>query len=254
MKSDFENIITSIAYSLVADHESINLEFHFSEDLYSDSLQFCENVKYNTWLRGFSDAEKLACRDYNGLYLPPQTIESAHHILISTKQVDNNWSFISTVAHEVKHALNRTGFCRIHCNSDVDIINDHPLAGYFNLWDEYTARKVGHTTYCTITMPIYMNYTEEEISSHMIEKELPVRLAQIEEILSQSTPAVERIKQSFDILARLSVWKSLYNANLELLDSRLYETMTIFDDYSCIEVLNIDQIATSLEELRKSFD
>lgn len=254
MELDIQNAVNSIVAPLVADHEDISFSFHFSEDLYFASLEHCDNDHYLAWLKELSDEEKQACREYNGLYLPPRTIESVNHILISTKQVDKNWSFISTVAHEVKHALNRTDFCRMYCNDDVDSICDHRLAGYFNIWDEYTARKIGHSTYCTVTMPIYMKYTEDEISSLIVEHELPIRLSQVGVILNQNTPAVERIKKAFDILARLSVWKSLFNANLSPLDNRLYEAMTIFDNYDHVEELNLDHIATTVEELRESIN
>jgi hypothetical protein len=246
---EVQKIIQAVRSSYLIGHPGLIVEYHISEDLFADSLTFCENTKYKTWLSQFDTKQIEETRKYNGLYLPPSRIDSTQHILISSAQVDDNCSFISTVAHETKHALNRTGFCRKYCYDDIDLIFDHELSRYFEVWDEYSARKMGHAIYCTVTMPQVMGYSDAEIRSHMIEHELPIRKAEINSIVQSDLRTVERIIETFGIIARLSVWKKLFDIDLSGVPNFLLDAMLCFDENDDIEALDLYAIRNKLDDL-----
>lgn len=112
---------------------------------------------------------------------------------------------------------------------------------------------MGHTIYCTVTMPQVMGYSDIEIRSHMIEHELPIRKAEINSIMQSDLRTIERVKEVFGIIARLSVWKKLFDIDLSGVANFLLDAMLCFDESDDIEALDLFNIRSKVDELVTSY-
>lgn len=244
-----QKIAETIVKSILAGREDIPLDIHFSDDLYMDSLKYCDSKIGLAKIHAYTDEEISETRGWNGLYISPGNTTATQHILISNRQVDENFLYVSTVAHEAKHALNRTDFCKKYCEGDFDEYFTHPLAAFFDEWDEYSARKTGHSTFLKITMPYYLGYSEKEIQSLIINRDLPARIKEIYDIINSDETVYIRIRKALGVLARFSVWKELYNLNYHEVDHRLLKAMSVFNKYSTVNELDLEDIQGTLLEL-----
>ena len=94
-----------------------------------------------------------------------------------------------------------------------------------------------------------MGYSESEICSHMIEHELPIRTNEINSIINSDLRVEERIKEVFGIIARLSVWKKLFDVDLTGVEGFLLDAMSCFDKNDDIEALDLYKIRDELDKL-----
>ena len=251
MDNQMLELINSITSPLLIGHESLPLKFYLSDDIYKDALLLCENEKYLTKIKSFSKEEIAEADGLQGAYLYPRDIDSTQHILISSAQNNLHKAYLSTAAHEVKHAINNTDFCVKYCQSDFNSLLSHPLLENFNVWDEYTARKVGHRTYCTVIMRTYMCYSSSALISKILDEDYPQRMQKLKDMTESRFQDIKHVKEALDILARFSVWKELFNADISQIDERLQTVMHVFDQYDTVEELNLYEIITGIEELKE---
>ena len=239
--------------SVLAGREDVSLVIHFSDDLYLDSVKHCDSKIGLANIHAYTDEKISEVREWNGLYISPGNILLPQVILISNRQVDKCFSYVSTVAHEVKHALNRTDFCMKYCEGNADAYFDHPLVGVYDVWDEYSARKIGHLTYLTKTLPVFNNYSGDEVRSLILKNDLPIRMQEINKIIHSEEDIYKRIEAVLGIIARMSIWRGLYNVNLQSLDHRFLKAMAVFDKYNTVEELQLEDIQGTILELKEQF-
>lgn len=252
MDNQMLELISVVIDPLIVGYGDLHLKFHLSTNLYTDALMFCENEKYLTEIQSYSQEEIAETNKLNGAYLYPRDIDSIQHILISNARDDLHKSYLSTAAHEVKHAINNTDFCKKYCHNSFDSLLSHALLEYFNVWDEYTARKIGHRTFCTVIMPKYMCYSWSALNSKILNEEHPQQLLKLKSMTRSRFQDIKHVKETLGILARFSVWKELFNADTSQIDERLQKVMHVFDQYNTVEELNLYEIITGIEELKRA--
>jgi len=253
MTFDVQEIINATVNPFIEDREDISLSVLLSDDLYADSLKLCDNARGLLIIKRMNEAEKAKIREYNGLYIIPRDKDSVQHILISKRQINDEFQFVSTVAHEVKHAINKTDFCRIYCENNFDAYYDNHFVNYFDVWDEYTARKIGQTTMCKVTLPKYIGLSELEIKRNILEMQLPLFLSKLIEITNANDHFRVRVTKALDIVARISVWREMFGADLHDVDQRLLSAMYILDKYDTVDVLKFDELIKLLDSLAENF-
>ncbi len=242
-------IIKAILTPMLQEHPDIKISIHFSDHLHDDSVALCENLAFKDFLQGRSLSEIKKHDSSNGTYLLPKDMGSIQYILISTHQLADGFSYISTAVHETQHAINNTSFSKLYCDGCFEAVGDHKYGGIFQIWDEYTARKMGHRTFTGTIMPIIMQMSYSEIKQHLIEKEMPVRLTELRTLFKTAIASTENIKSIAVLLAMFSVWESDFEIDINGLPELLLAVLRGLDEYPTVSDIDFLSLKFKLDYL-----
>lgn len=242
-------IIKAVVTPMLQEHPDIKINIHFSDHLHADSIALCENAVFKEFLQGRSLSEKRVHDSSNGTYLLPKDISSIQYILISTRQLADGYSYISTAVHETQHAINHTTFSNLYCDGCFEEIGNHKYGALFQIWDEYTARKMGHRTFTGTIMPIIMQMSYSEIKQHLIEREMPVRLTELQNLFKTAIASIENIKSIAVLLTMFSIWETDFEIDINGLPEVLLAVLRELDNYPTVHDIDFLYLKFKLDYL-----
>lgn len=245
-------IIKAVVTPMLQEHPDIKINIRFSDHLHADSVALCENAVFKEYLRESSPSVIKANDSSNGTYLLPKDMSSIQYILISTRQLADGYSYISTAVHETQHAINHTTFSKLYCDGCFEKIGNHKYGGLFQIWDEYTARKMGHRTFTGTIMPIFLEMSHPLIKQYLIEKEMPIRLAELQNLFKADMASIEDIKSIAVRLAMFSVWETDFEIDIDGLPELLLAVIRELDQYPTVHDIEFLSLKCRLDYLWNS--
>ncbi|WP_312941685.1 hypothetical protein [Oscillibacter sp.] len=211
-------------------HPDIRITVRFLDKLYQDAVTICENEVYKDFLQNQSSKGIEACNKLNGLYLIPKDIHSQQFILVSSRQLKDGYSYISTVAHETKHAIDHTAFAKKYYNGRFEDIGKHEYSPLFEAWGEYVAHKIGHSVFISCAMNIILGMSEDEIKDELSNNQMPIRISTLQELMKQDSTK-ENVKEILSTLAKFAIWESDLGIDISDLSDILLTTLRNLNRY-----------------------
>lgn len=248
MGNIIQQVIESIVKVMLKGYPDISVTVCFSDNIYQDAVSLCENEVYKDFLNNQSIKSIEICNKLNGLYLIPKDIDSQHFILISSRQLKDGYSYISTVAHETKHAIDHTAFAKKYCNGRFEDIGKHEYSSLFEAWGEYVAHKIGHSVYISCAMNVMLGMSEKEIKHELFNNQMPIRISILQDLMKQDSTK-ENVKEILSILAKFSIWENELSVDVSDLSDNLLTTMHNLDRYDDVDSINFSTLGNLLNML-----
>lgn len=237
-----------VVNTMLKKYPNIKCKVKFSGSLYKDALDLCENVNYKLHLLSASQNDVNLINSGLGLYIMPADLDSFQYVLISDSLIDENHSYISTVAHEVQHAINHTAFAQKYCNGCFEDIISHHFSVEFQIWDEFIAKSVGHSAFISCVLKNIQGYEDSEIIDFLTKSEAKSRASSLEQLCNNSFYSVETLKEIAGILGTFSAWKSTLSLEVKCLDFKSARFIDLFN--SCkktVDEVDFDYFRERLE-------
>lgn len=173
----------------------------------------------------------------NGCYLQPNKTTPTSTLLINSKIFNQiGHPYVSTILHEITHALDFEKFCYNYCNNDWDKLTKHPLYETFRYWTEFHARItaiIHMSNLLAVVFPDEYNFTEKEKQEEMLHLQLP----------RYNQELLENIDKCSDIIYELIKYCSRFYAfNFHNPQFSLKDCIPtkIYNQFPIIEVLYLD--------------
>lgn len=248
MYNRIQQVAESIVKVMLKGHPDISITVRFSDNLYQDAVTLCENEVYKDFLQNQSSKSIEACNKLNGLYLIPKDINSQHFILVSSRQLKDGYSYISTVAHETKHSIDHTAFAKKYCDGRFEDIGKHEYSSLFEVWGEYVAHKIGHNVFTSYAMDIVLGMSEDEIKHELFDNQMPIRMSVLQDLMKQDSTK-ENVKEILSTLAKFSIWKSNFGIDISNLPDILLTTLRNFNRYDDVDSIHFPTLKKWLDML-----
>lgn len=248
MDNKIQQVLESIVKVLLKGHPDISITVRFSDNLYQDAVTLCENEVYKDFLHNQSSKSIEACNNLNGLYLIPKDINSQHFILVSSRQLKDGYSYISTVAHETKHTIDHTAFAKKYCNGRFEDIGKHEYSSLFEVWGEYVAHKIGHSVFISCAMNMILGMDESEIKRELFNNQMPIRISALQDLIKQDSTK-ENVKEILSTLAKFAIWESHFGIDISDLPDILITTLRNLNRYDDVDSIHFPTLKKWLDML-----
>ena len=238
-----------IIASVLGNRTDIIIALEYSDDFFSDAVTLCENELYLEYLQSLSPEMRARFNRFNGAYILPKDIFSRQLILISNRQRADGYSHFSTIAHETQHAKNHTVFCELYCNKDINEVANHENNAFFQVWDEFAARRTGHRLYTSYILQKIQGYSNTNLQKLLKENQFPIRLKQIQEALS-SGASMDKYKEIAAILGMFHIWETDYSIDIKSkLTPWILDLYLALSSYDSLEAIDFTSFSTEIKKL-----
>lgn len=173
----------SVEYSLEDLIKILTYDFFQTFDIkpVGAAYQIVENISeaYDKIRPGLGNKEPQKLKDlnnYNGLTVPPKSIDGKFIILLNAKiMLENmeigNYNWVGTIIHETTHVVDFIEYAKLTKAVDYEEMLLIDKNAMFNLWTEFNARSKGYYFVRKYTYEDLM--FEESLIENIINRELP---------------------------------------------------------------------------------